>query len=81
MAFTSSRECLDRESQSHCQEPVNQTGGFHTSSGWVGDKWECEGCGATILSGFGSSPISEHYRPEFKGLVERLEAEFVVNDC
>jgi hypothetical protein len=48
---------------------------------WVGDRWECEGCGATILSGFGREPIAEHYQPEFAERVRTLQADFQVNDC
>lgn len=48
----------------------------------VGDRWECEGCGAMILSGFGREPIAEHYQPEFPDMVERLNArQLQVNDC
>lgn len=49
---------------------------------WVGDRWECEGCHAAILSGFGSQPLGEHYQPEFKRLVEETNAaQLQVNDC
>ena len=49
---------------------------------WVGDKWECEGCGTTILSGFGQQRIAEHYEPDFAEHVEKLHADqFQVNDC
>lgn len=48
---------------------------------WVGDKWECEGCGSVILSGFGSAPLAEHYQADFADKAQRLGAEFQVNDC
>lgn len=32
---------------------------------WSSDRWECEGCGAAILVGFGNAPLAEHYDPEF----------------
>lgn len=49
---------------------------------WVGDRWECEGCGTIILSGFGAGPISEHYEKDFDQMVERTGAsQFQVNDC
>lgn len=48
---------------------------------WSGDKWECEGCGATIVSGTGREPINEHYRPGFAEHVEKLGAsQLQVND-
>jgi hypothetical protein len=49
---------------------------------WAGDLWECEGCGASILSGFGREPISEHYKPDFVEQVIALGGDqLVVNDC
>jgi hypothetical protein len=49
---------------------------------WVGDMWECQGCGATILSGFGARPIGEHYQEGFEDQVARLGAlQLQVNDC
>lgn len=48
---------------------------------WASDRYECEGCGAVILSGFARQPISEHYRPGFNELVRRLGVELQVNDC
>jgi hypothetical protein len=49
---------------------------------WAGDKWECEGCGAVILSGFGREAITEQYKPDFADTVKRLGADqFQVNDC
>lgn len=49
---------------------------------WTGDKWECEGCGAQILAGFGREPIAEHYQPDFAEKVQRLNAnQLQVNDC
>lgn len=49
---------------------------------WVADKWQCEGCGAEILSGFGNGPLAEHYQPEFKAMIERTHADQLqVNDC
>lgn len=49
---------------------------------WVADKWECKGCGAVILSGFGHGPIAEHYQTGFAEEQARLQADqFQVNDC
>jgi hypothetical protein len=49
---------------------------------WVGDRWECGGCGAVILSGFGRHQIAEHYQPDFADRVTALGAnQFQVNDC
>lgn len=49
---------------------------------WSGDKWECEGCGATILCGFGSAPISVQHMEHFAAERVRLGADkYQVNDC
>lgn len=49
---------------------------------WSGDLWECRGCGAQIVSGFGASPLFEHYQDNFKEHVRRLGKEALqVNDC
>ncbi len=49
---------------------------------WVGDRWECEGCGAVIVSGVGHGPIAEHYQEGFTDRIARLRADQLqVNDC
>lgn len=49
---------------------------------WNGDKWECQGCGATIIVGCGGKPVAEHYQKHFEEYVEKLSArDFQVNDC
>ena len=49
---------------------------------WAGDKWECEGCHATIISGFGNSPIAVQHKPDFEHYRQSLKAfQFQVNDC
>lgn len=49
---------------------------------WVGDLWECQGCGAQIISGIGSGPVSEHYMPRFADTIKQLNADQLqVNDC
>lgn len=49
---------------------------------WVGDLWECQGCGHQIVSGVGQGPVAEHYQPDFVETVARLGAlQLQVNDC
>lgn len=49
---------------------------------WSGDQWECAGCGAQILSGFGREQIAEHYQHDFADKVASLGAgQLQVNDC
>lgn len=49
---------------------------------WVGDLYECDGCGTQIIAGFGRGPLAEHYEPDFKRLHTATGAgRFQVNDC
>jgi hypothetical protein len=49
---------------------------------WSGDRWECEGCGAQIVSGVGLSPISVQHKTDFNDYMKSLGADqFQVNDC
>jgi hypothetical protein len=49
---------------------------------WAADKWECEGCGATILSGFGLNPIGYQHEDGFEKTARTLGADQLqVNDC
>ena len=48
---------------------------------WVGDLWSCIECGFEIIIGAPPEPISEHFRPDFAGMMERLKPAFKVNDC
>lgn len=48
---------------------------------WAGDLWECEGCGAQIVSGVGQEPLVEHYMDEFQEKVRHTHADQLqVND-
>ena len=49
---------------------------------WVGDLWECHGCGHELISGTGRGPLAEHYQPDFAATVARVGADQLqVNDC
>jgi hypothetical protein len=48
---------------------------------WRGDLWECRGCGHQIISGVARDPITEHYMPGFREVVEMLKPMMQVNDC
>lgn len=48
---------------------------------WTGDRWTCDGCGASIVVGVSRDPIAEHYQPNFAELVTRAGATLQVNDC
>jgi hypothetical protein len=49
---------------------------------WAGDIFECEGCGAKIISGTAPHPIAERHHVDFEECVARLRGDqFQVNDC
>ena len=55
---------------------------WHPYKLWSADLWECEGCGAQILVGFGEAPIAEHYQDGFADRVVRYGGDQLqVNDC
>lgn len=49
---------------------------------WSGDLYECQGCGAQIISGFGHGPIAIQHHDNFEALRVELGANRLqVNDC
>jgi hypothetical protein len=48
---------------------------------WVGDLYECEGCGAQTIVGVPHVHLAEHYQPDFTENCKRFNATFQVNDC
>ena len=47
---------------------------------WLGDLWECNGCGHQIVVG-ALNPVSEHYMPDFDDQVQAMKPKLIVNDC
>lgn len=41
---------------------------------WVGDLYECEGCGAQVITGVGQHPLAEHYQRDYHDTVKRVGA-------
>jgi hypothetical protein len=39
---------------------------------WDADRWECPECGNTIIGGFGTRPIAEHFEPSYAETRARL---------
>ncbi len=48
---------------------------------WFGDRWECEGCGASIVVGVAQRPLAEHFQPSFAREVAHHAPQLQVNDC
>lgn len=49
---------------------------------WLGDLWECKGCGANIIVGVGQEPFLEHFEPGFEEAMFNTEAHLIqINDC
>ena len=55
---------------------------WHPYKIWACDEWECPGCGAVILYGFGFDPVAEQHQKDFAEIAERTKArEREINDC
>lgn len=48
---------------------------------WMGDLWECHGCGTNIVVGVAGSPLAEHYQTDFTSHVASFGPKLQVNDC
>jgi hypothetical protein len=48
---------------------------------WVGDMYECRGCGAQMVIGFGQGPVAEHFQKDYQERVARMNLVCRVNDC
>lgn len=80
--------CIENNNSTYIQPGKVDADKWQPYKLWRGDLWKCEGCGHLIISGVGQAPWSEHYLPNFKGLVERyatkykdLPYPYQVNDC
>lgn len=48
---------------------------------WMGDLYECRGCGARVIVGVAWKPLAEHYQPDFDEWVKSYAPKVEVNDC
>lgn len=55
--------------------------GWQSYKLWAGDLWECRGCGAQIIVGFGNAPVSEHYKDDYQDTKTRLGVTRRIDDC
>lgn len=39
---------------------------------WDADLYQCPDCGARVITGFGRSPMAEHYQPDYLAQRDRL---------
>lgn len=46
---------------------------------WNADLWECNGCGAQIVVGWGNRPVSQDYLPNFAEALKTSQS--IINDC
>jgi hypothetical protein len=51
-------------------EELDETGAAYKL--WSADLWECVECGVEIVTGFGQSPIAEHWQPTYLAQRDRL---------
>lgn len=61
-------------------EPGNLAG-WESYKLWVGDLWECRGCGHLLISGVAREPLAEHYQPGYAERVVREGVLIRVDDC
>jgi len=56
------------------------TGDFYQV--WAADKYECDGCGAAVLTGFADAPIATQHEAGFLTALERMDKKppFMVSD-
>lgn len=50
---------------------INDNGPYEL---WDADKWKCPGCGLEVVGGFGSGPISAHYKDDFKSMIHHYSS-------
>lgn len=48
---------------------------------WMGDLWQCQGCGHQLISGVAGKPISQDYHHDFHQNIAAFDPKIVVNDC
>ena len=44
---------------------------------WQADLWECPDCGNQVILGYGAQCWSEHYQPDFKSYLDKVD--FTIN--
>lgn len=40
---------------------------------WQADLWECPDCGNQVILGYGAKCWSEHYQPDFKSYLDKVD--------
>lgn len=72
--------CPDCQSEYHVEKSgvlVIEMASFGPYKVWDADLLECYGCHKTIISGFGSEPLMEHYEPGFKDWLEDIKVAYL----
>lgn len=49
---------------------MNDNGAYEL---WDADKWKCPICDMEVVGGFGSDPISAHYKDNFQQMIKHYE--------
>lgn len=60
-------------------ENMNKSGQQTPYKLWLGDSWECRGCGASIIVGAGTTAVSEHYMEDFAQKMNSYNPKVFVN--
>jgi hypothetical protein len=59
----------------------NSDGTWASYKLWDADLWECKGCGAQIVTGYGRAPLAEYYQATYADDRARFAPLFRVDDC
>lgn len=70
-----------KKSGYYFEEGMPRGAGWAPYKLWVGDLYECEGCGAQVITGVGMEPLAEHYQKGYADTVARVGATVRIDDC
>lgn len=56
-------------------------GGWKPYKLWHADSLECRSCGTEIVSGFGNSPETEHFKSDYETIKSSYHIHVFVKDC
>jgi hypothetical protein len=74
--------CTECQSEYHVKEQgvlVIEMASFGVYKVWNADLLECRGCQKQVVSGFGDSPLMEHYEKGFNEWLELLKKNYIAN--
>lgn len=61
--------------------PSSDSSGWSPYKLWMANLFKCPKCGHEVIHGFGLSPMSEHYQPDYLEIRGRIPPYIFVPDC